>query len=369
MIEPLRTDATPAETGTRFGLRALDRDTILREGAQMLLGSLGLAGLLWLIVPVFAQYGFVSVLVHSIAISMTAWGLLGIGGRLGGLYALRPRWLLVTIMMLAGFVAYGLGSLLARVALGIDNDPLLLDDDTSVVMTALVVTGLITVMCTAYFFGRERMAELRAEAAEEAHRAESARLAMLRAQIDPHMLFNTLSALRALIALDPPRAVEMLDHLNDFLRATLDGSRRSMTTLSDEFRLLDHYLELMAVRMGDRLRKSLELPTALRDVRVPALLLQPLVENAIRHGLEPALEGGEVRVTVRRDGDTVLIRVSDTGVGIADLSRAHGGFGLASVRQRLQALHGERATLEILSPDPSTGLGSRITLGLPAASA
>src|SRR3569623_437905 len=110
------------------------------------------------------------------------------------------------------------------------------------------------------------------------------------------MLFNTLANLRALSGVDPNRAQEMLDHMIAYLRATLNASRAASHSLQAEFDRLQDYLELMAIRMGPRLRFTLDLPGALAQDTVPSLLLQPLVENAIQHGLEPKVGGGEVRV-------------------------------------------------------------------------
>ncbi|RYZ03387.1 MAG: sensor histidine kinase, partial [Comamonadaceae bacterium] len=213
--------------------------------------------------------------------------------------------------------------------------------------------------------------------------ASEAKLKLLEAQLEPHMLFNTLANLRVLITLDPPRAVAMLDRLNGYLRATLGGSRATQHPLEDEFARLADYLALMAVRMGPRLRSTLDLPDDLRAVQVPPLLLQPLVENAIRHGLEPQVEGGELQVSARResraDGPWLLLRVTDTGAGLpsdaqaADhdsgraVNGANGatsGFGLTQVRERLHTLHGERASLR-LTPRPGGGTCALIAFPLP----
>ena len=117
------------------------------------------------------------------------------------------------------------------------------------------------------------------------------------------MLFNTLANLRALIGVDPPAAQHMLDRLNAYLRATLNASRATQHPLSAEFARLADYLELMALRMGPRLQVTLDLPDALADVPVPPLLLQPLVENAIQHGLEPRVQGGALTVRAWRQGE------------------------------------------------------------------
>ena len=151
----------------------------------------------------------------------------------------------------------------------------------------------------------------------------------------------------------------MLDRLNGYLRATLAGSRATQHPLAQEFARLADYLELMAVRMGERLRFTLDLPEDLREVPVPPLLLQPLVENSIRHGLEPKVEGGRITVEAQALPATdetpalLQITVADTGVGLrheapppqaSDLGR---GFGLTQVRERLRTLYGPRASLSL----------------------
>ena len=213
-----------------------------------------------------------------------------------------------------------------------------------------------------YFQQRERALEMRKQATE-------ARLKLLETQLEPHMLFNTLANLRALIATDPPRAIQMLDRLNDYLRATLRGSRTDAQsgthTLADETARLRDYLELMAVRMGPRLAYAFDVPDDLLNHPVPPLLLQPLVENAIRHGLEPRIEGGHITVRADRDGRRLRIEVADTGVGIDPSAPAHsgdGGFGLAQVRERVASLPGGPGRVEVVG---APGEGTTIRLQLP----
>lgn len=198
--------------------------------------------------------------------------------------------------------------------------------------------------------------------------ASEARLKLLESQLEPHMLFNTLANLHTLIGSDPARAQQMLDALIAYLRATLSASRSAEHPLAREFERLHDYLELMALRMGPRLAYTLELPAALRELPVPPLLLQPLVENAIRHGPEPRVEGGHISVrasvNASANGPRLCIEVRDSGVGLAATGPAGPGqgFGLSQVRERLRSLHGAAATLELRANE--TG-GSSACLSLP----
>lgn len=224
-------------------------------------------------------------------------------------------------------------------------------------------TVLLALGFTIYFNERGKAEELQRQATE-------ARLKLLETQLEPHMLFNTLANLRVLIQTDPPRAVAMLDRLGDYLRATLRGSRTDAAsgthTLADEFSRLNDYLELMAVRMGPRLRHTLQAPDDLLPHPVPPLLLQPLVENAVRHGLEPRVAGGQINVTARQDGPYLLIEVIDTGVGMEPpaLASADGGFGLAQVRERVASLGSGSSAgqVQVLS---HPGMGTTVRLKLP----
>jgi len=211
----------------------------------------------------------------------------------------------------------------------------------------------------------ERLAHARAQAEAAQRAAAENQLRLLQSQLEPHMLFNTLANLRVLIGLDPARAQAMLDRLIAFLRATLSASRRGSQPLADEFRHLDDYLALMAVRMGPRLAVRLDLPDELSALPVPPLLLQPLVENAIHHGLEPQVDGGRIEVQARRHGGTLVLTVRDTGVGL-DPARASAGsgFGLEQVRTRLATLHGAGAQLR-LEPAPDADGGVLVTVELP----
>jgi len=160
----------------------------------------------------------------------------------------------------------------------------------------------------------------------------------------------------------------MLDQLIQYLRATLSVSRSETTTLEQEFAAMGAYLGLMGVRMGERLRYRLDLPPALRAARLPTMLLQPLVENAIVHGVEPKIDGGEITISAAIEGDSLVLDVHDTGLGLGLCTgqvpaRRGGGVGVATSRERLEALYGERASMT-LNPAPPQGTLARLTLPL-----
>jgi hypothetical protein len=231
--------------------------------------------------------------------------------------------------------------------------------------TSVLITGLAGIAGSYYFYSVNKSAYLQRKMTEAHKHANEARLKLLETQLEPHMLFNTLANLRALIGVDPQRAQGMLDHMIAYLRATLNASRAATHTLQAEFDRLRDYLELMAIRMGPRLAYSLELPPDLAQHPVPALLLQPLVENSIQHGLEPKVGGGRITVSARREGGQLVLEVVDTGVGPSGGTAAGKGFGMTQVRERLATLHDGAAGMDFsAAPDG----GARTVLRLPIAS-
>ena len=234
---------------------------------------------------------------------------------------------------------------------------------------AVVISGMFTLLFTALFGGINFAIAFYRESVERARAAEQARaelaqaeLRALRAQIQPHFLFNTLNTIAALIAENPRAAEETVTRLAEAFRYTLEASDRERVPLGRELQFVRDLLAIARVRFGERLRVEEDIEPGLEDVPVPGLLLQPLVENAVRHGLEGRPDGITVRLEVRRAGDRLLLTVADTGTGFDDGRRATGnGFGLHSVRERLRAL-GPPHALDIRS---TPGEGTRVTLTLP----
>jgi signal transduction histidine kinase len=216
--------------------------------------------------------------------------------------------------------------------------------------------------------------------------ATEAELRALRAQINPHFLFNALTTIGYLIQTTPDRALETLMRLTQLLRGVLRRSEGEFATLGQEIELIESYLDIERARFEDRLRVMIDVPPSLRQIRVPALLIQPLVENAIKHGVSPCRAGGEVMILARlaRGGgdqpsakaavpvgapalteETLQIWVRDTGAGASEQELAHGrarGIGLQNVEQRIKRHYGDAATFGIRS---ASGVGTTVELGLP----
>jgi hypothetical protein len=188
--------------------------------------------------------------------------------------------------------------------------------------------------------------------------ASDARLRLLQAQVAPHFLFNTLANIQALVDAGSPQARGVLRSLIAYLRAAVPRLNEPATTLGQELELVQAYLELMHMRMPDRLRFSLRVDDAARPLHCPPMTLLTLVENAVRHGIDPSEEGGSIEIEVERNGDRCLVRVRDTGAG---LRPAHGGLGtgLATLRERLQLAFGDEAGLRVAA-EPASGVTAEL---------
>jgi signal transduction histidine kinase len=280
-----------------------------------------------------------------------------------------PGWgWMVPCLVLGTFIGFVLGAEMASWLTGV-RGVRLFGPHLGAGVALLLFSLVPGVTATYYFRAKAQLRSAEGLAETSRRQAVETRLKLLESQLEPHMLFNTLANLRALIAVDPERAQAMLDRLIDFLRATLGGSRVALHPLAAEFARLGDYLALMQVRMGERLRVELALPPELARTLVPPLVLQPLVENAIKHGLEPRRGGGWVRVRAAVQGDELVLTVADTGVGLSPASpeRPEGsGFGLGQVRERLATLYGPRASLT-LAPGPADTGGTVATLRWPLA--
>jgi two-component system LytT family sensor kinase len=190
-----------------------------------------------------------------------------------------------------------------------------------------------------------------------------AELKALRTQVDPHFLFNTLNTIADLIGSDPDKAEKMTVRLAECFRYALSRHARDLSTLDDELEFARHYLEIEQVRFGDRLRVHLSRGDASGSELVPSLLLQPLLENAIRHGLAPVREGGSITVTARRAGENLELQVDDDGVGLRPDFAGKPGIGLQNVKERLNVLYSRAASLAI---HRRAGRGTTVSIRVPA---
>ena len=232
------------------------------------------------------------------------------------------------------------------------------------IVGVVLLSMLLTFVFHQFFAMKTR--ELSAE-----RRATEAQLRLLQGQIEPHFLFNTLANVQALMDHDLPKARAMLEAFTDYLRGSLTQLRRDDSAVGMELDLAESYLRLLQGRMDDRLRFSITADDAARRVALPPLLLQPLVENAVVHGLEPQLDGGSVQVLARVEGPHLVLQVRDDGRGLDAAPRpggphSHGrqdgnGVALKNIRERLLSRYGARASLELQAAHP----GTLATLTLP----
>jgi signal transduction histidine kinase len=203
-----------------------------------------------------------------------------------------------------------------------------------------------------------------AKAAEETLKRQvvEARMAAMQAQVEPHFLFNTLASIDHLIEVDPPRASTMQKNLIALLRAAMPAMREAQATLGRELQVVRPYLEILKMRMQERLRAEVAVPEGLQSADFPPMMLQSLVENAIKHGLEPKPEGGSLTVGAEVLHGKLAVTVADTGVGFGRAATAGTGTGLASIRERLKLIYGAEGELRIGENSPQ---GTRATIVVP----
>jgi len=217
------------------------------------------------------------------------------------------------------------------------------------------------------------VAEQKAAVAAETAEAESlkrqvveARMAAMQAQVEPHFLFNTLASIDHLIETDPPRASQMQKNLIALLRASMPTMREANATgvrdLGRELAVIKPYLEILKVRMEERLQTEIDVPEGLLSAEFPPMMIQGLVENAIKHGLEPKAEGGSLRVKAEIVHGKLAVTVADTGLGFGRAATSGTGVGLANIRERLMLLYGPRAAVTVTENQPS---GTKVTITVP----
>jgi sensor histidine kinase YesM len=277
-----------------------------------------------------------------------------------------PFWAIVLDYTLMGAVIYSAGALLTSLIPGYGHirewigtlqwlvSSLAISFFISLAMALAWRSNIRTLMRESELaLERERLA-----AAERA--AVEANLRALQAQIEPHFLFNTLANVVSLIEPSPQKARLMLQDFIDYLRASLASTRAQTSSLGREADLMRAFLRLIQIRMGDRLSFRVDVPDALRSVEFPPMLLQPLIENAVKHGLEPTITGGEIIVRAQAAGGFLEILIEDNGQGFQ--GDAQSGLGLANVRERITGIYGAAASFAIEGRAPA---GTRIVIRVP----
>jgi two-component system LytT family sensor kinase len=211
---------------------------------------------------------------------------------------------------------------------------------------------------------RERLAFQQTETARLNEQLSAARLEALRRQVEPHFLFNTLHGIAALVREERnDEAVSMIAGLSDFLRGVLDDSHRQQAPLRDEMQFLQKYLEIEKMRLGERLRLDIQVPPELFAAHVPSLILQPMVENSIKHGISKRAQGGEIRIAAVRNNGTLTLSVYNDGPALPDgWENSQPGIGISNVRARLQSLYGKDFEFRLQNQPPG---GVQVSLSVP----
>jgi signal transduction histidine kinase len=239
-----------------------------------------------------------------------------------------------------------------------DSNPMrLVGEHPTTLLIGLAVSLIVGTAISYYFYSRGVIAEAAAarqqdqleRIARERELAE-ANLRLLQAQIEPHFLFNTLSNVLSLIHGDAAKAERMLEDFIAYLRLSLRRTRASTVTLADELSLVRTYLDIQAIRMGSRLAYTIDTGGVPLDLPLPPFLIQPLVENAVVHGLEPSAEGGELSIRISQHDSRLVVEVADTGLGLSP--RHSPGVGLGSVRERLEVLFPQQAAFALTANQP-----------------
>jgi signal transduction histidine kinase len=353
----------------RRDVRAFDRWFYASGGWRWLLGVVGVTTVVaWLAarLPWNMSFAEAAILFNLVVLTLiwsglSAWfGYRRFQGRIFRYIVAAP------LLALAGALV---GASVAGLVQGVDPFTFLQDSaKLRHVVTAGLVFGFLFAFVTALIAHlrnreyRALTAHLEAEArqSETSRQLAESKLKLLQLQIEPHFLFNTLGSAQQLADAKAPEAARLIADLIHFLRAATPALRDEVTTLQREAGMLRAYLGIMQTRLGRRLAWSVEIAPGLAEVAIPPGMLITLVENAIKHGIEPSPRGGSINVVLARDGTRLSLCVADTGAGLTD-QPSTSGIGLANIRERLALLYGDTATLELEENEPH-GFRARIVL-------
>ncbi len=327
--------------------------TITRLGWVTMIAVLVAGSMVW-----FFQNEFLDLLVSTLCVGYVTMVLFTMASNLSIVQRGRiPREAAQIVAVIAGSA---LGTIVTGIVKGRGIETMFTERLAGFVATSGMGIGFGCVVVTLYFY-REQSARARAETARikaeiDAARAReekqllSARLQLLQAQVEPHFLFNTLANVQHLTETDPATASRMLGSLIRYLRATLPRMREHASTLAREIEMIRAYLEIQRVRMGDRLQFDIDVPDALLSQALPPMMLISLVENAVKHGIDPLPEGGRIRIVASMTPRGVRVAVVDDGAGVSE--HVGIGIGLSNIRERLATLYGNSARLDFVENAP-----------------
>lgn len=269
--------------------------------------------------------------------------------------------IIVTVAMVVGAMVGVLAGYRAAALIAPGGALMLSHGQPKTYASGLLYALLFGSIISYVFISLQKISDERIRRLEIQKNAAVTEIKLLQSQMEPHFLFNTLSNVIGLIDQDPQKAKRMLEAFTLFLRATLALTRSELIPLSKELETVKNYLAVFAMRMGDRLHYAIDIPDSLLDFPVPPMLLQPLVENAIKHGLEPSRQGGELRIQAIRNGDHVSLIVIDSGMGVNELSPG-AGIGLENIKKRLDLMYPGQSSLIFEENNPS---GVKVSIELP----
>ncbi len=339
----------------------IGRSFLIDTGYTLLLNTL----IAWILFFILQDNSFSDYFVISQAIGLSICTLCHLA-----IFLFRPQRpssrivLIGSAIVLGGLLGGGLGGwITGEQVVAVFHRP-------STTLRTIVLSVLFGGTIAFFFFSRKVTAQFREQANQERiqrltseKQTVQTQLKLLQAQIEPHFLFNTLSTITSLLDTDVAAGKAMLTDLTRYLRASLTTTRAAQTTLGGELELVAAYLHILKGRMGRRLQVTIEISEALKSFPLAPMLIQPLVENAVIHGIDPQIEGGAVGIRVQRNGGLLEIIVADTGDGFAMEGQAD-GVGITNVRERLAALYGDRGRLRFTENLPK---GIRAIIEVPYA--
>ena len=264
--------------------------------------------------------------------------------------------ILLVVFLIGGLIGTGISVEVHKL---IYNYSLTLDNFIRLIIFNLLLSIIFGSVATLYFTLKGHADQMASELKEKELNEErltrlkmKAELEALQAKINPHFLFNTLNSIASLISENPKAAESTVEKLAELFRYTLKDADKSTVTIGEELEIVRTYLEIEKVRFGDRLQYSINYDGSILDLQVPALLIQPLVENSIKHGIAKDIQGGNIHIDVRKRDKKCRIMVQDDGKGFQTIT-SENGFGLRSIRERLKYMYADEASLQIIQDNPT----------------